>query len=99
MTRIEASGQLAIALIRAGITEHPGYIGAFTRRQARGAIPNGTEIIKIFSELGDRTPIGQTGVVLGSIELKQFGLLYFIEWNHSKGFAVSAVEKKIGRTN
>lgn len=44
-----------------------GWYGVFTRRQADGAIPNGTRIVKAASEKGDSQRVGALGTVLGSL--------------------------------
>jgi hypothetical protein len=44
-----------------------GWQGAFTRRQADGAIPNGARIVKAHAEEGDGHPVGSLGTVLGSL--------------------------------
>jgi hypothetical protein len=50
------------------IGTHEGYVGAFTRRQARGAYDNGTRVVKVAVDAeGDVHPIGTSGVVMGSI--------------------------------
>lgn len=49
------------------LVDEPGWTGTFTRYQAKGAIPNGTRIVKAVSEPGDGTPDGTLGTVLGSI--------------------------------
>lgn len=58
-----------------GFTEEPGMLGAFTREQAPGAIPNGTRIVKHYAEAWDANPVGAHGVVLGSMMDDQLGLL------------------------
>lgn len=58
-----------------GFTEEPGMLGAFTREQAPGAIPNGTRIVKHYAQTLDANPVGAQGVVLGSIMDDQLGLL------------------------
>lgn len=47
-----------------------GWIGAFTRHQAAGAIPNGTPIVKLKTDPAEDNinPEGTRGVVLGSID-------------------------------
>jgi hypothetical protein len=44
-----------------------GIMGALSRNEADGALPNGTAIVKTNSEDGDGTPDGTRGVVLGSL--------------------------------
>lgn len=58
-----------------GFTEEPGMVGAFTREQAPGAIPNGTRIVKHYAEAWDANPVGAHGVVLGSMMDDQLGKL------------------------
>jgi hypothetical protein len=69
---------------------------AYTTGQAPGAIPNGTPIIKVFSEQGDANPVGTTGVVLGSMS---DGTItgYFIEWQTMPGVPVFVAGFKIER--
>jgi hypothetical protein len=75
---------------------YPGYEGVFTRDEAPGAIPNGTRIVKVWSENDKETPVGTNGTVLGSISHPNVGLAYFIEWDSRPRQAVLNVEKKIG---
>lgn len=78
--------------------DEPGYIGAFTREQAAGAIPNGLPVIKGAGEAGDGTPEGTPGVVLGSFRHPAVmdGLIcYFIEWKNRPRVACAVVEWKI----
>jgi hypothetical protein len=49
------------------LTIEAGWHGVFTRQQAKGAIPNGSRIVKTASEKGDSTPYGALGTVLGSL--------------------------------
>lgn len=65
------------------MVSEPGWYGMFTRNQAKGAIPNGTKIVKANSEPGDTTTDGTPGIVLGSLRAPDSlgGLLfYFVEW-------------------
>lgn len=48
--------------------EEEGWVGAFTREHADGAIANGEPIIKVKAEDTDANPIGTVGTVLGSFE-------------------------------
>lgn len=76
----------------------PGWIGAFTRQQAQGALPNGTRIVKQNSERGDAHPNGTPGVVLGSISHPQVMggvVFYFIEWAPKPRTAVGVLGTKI----
>jgi hypothetical protein len=87
------------------IRDWPGYVGAFTRDQAEGAIPNGATIRKAKLEKNDSTPLGTLGVVLGSFDGIKLGLseaerngsrfMYFIEWFNKPGCAVCVVDWKI----
>ena len=82
------------------LTEEPGWIGAFTREQAAGALPNGTPIVKVQTENGDAHPVGTLGVVLGSFshpEILDGQLFYFTEWTHKPRVAVAVVAWKIER--
>jgi hypothetical protein len=74
---------------------HDGYIGAFSRQSAPGAIPAGTRIKKAWSEPGDTHPVGAEGVVLGSIYQLDHGYAYFVEWDDAPRLAVACVAKKI----
>jgi hypothetical protein len=61
------------------LKEEPGYKGAFTRREAQGAEPNGTTMEKVGSVENDAHPDGSRCAVLGS--LSHEGLVgYFVEW-------------------
>lgn len=90
------------------LDHEPGWIGMFTRCQADGALPNGTEIVK--KSAGDETaPVGTRGVVLGSLdgscfeaalwERYQAQFMYFVEWDVLPGHAVSVVDWKIAAIN
>lgn len=78
-----------------GLREYPGYIGAFTRGQVPGAIPNGAAIVKIAVGTGDTYPIGTRGVVLGSIGHAPVNIFYFVEWNETPGVAFGCVGAKL----
>ena len=84
-------------LDKMGITNHPGYMGAFTRNQAENAIPNGTVIIKVDADPTDPTPLGTPGIVLGSIYDAKISEhpMYFIEWSHKPNFAIAVSGWKI----
>jgi hypothetical protein len=74
----------------------PGWIGGYTTRQAPGAMPNHTRIVKAAEDAsGDLTPMGTLGTVLGSIKHPQLGLCYFIEWDDKPRCAVAVVAWKI----
>jgi hypothetical protein len=91
------------------VGSEPGMVGAFTRHQAEGAIPNGTRIVKARGESGDATPLGVGGVVLGSLAgghlgerapdgtLVEYG--YFVEFDNRPGFAVGVIDWKIARAS
>jgi hypothetical protein len=82
------------------IRQEAGWHGAFTRDQAREAhFANGVRVEKIRTERGDRTPIGTTGIVLGSIHHERYGTAYFVEWDDKPRVAALVVEWKIGPTN
>jgi len=90
---IEASAK---ALAKAtGIKQYPGYGGMFTRRQATGAITNGTRIVKVKTEDGDTHPVGSEGAVLGSIGSRSLGIMYFVEWDAAPSVAVAVIAWKI----
>jgi len=79
-----------------GIREYPGYTGAFTRRQAAGALDNGTTVVKVaHDEGGDLHPDGSEGAILGSIRAAGLGVMYFVEWDATPGVATAVVEAKI----
>lgn len=82
-----------------GLGHHDGYAGVFTKHQAEGAIPNGTKIVKTNSVAGDATPDGMGGVVLGSMDSGDHGLLYFVEWDDRPRMAVGTIALKIKRQN
>lgn len=82
----------------------PGYVGAFTRESAPGALPPGSRIVKTASEAGDAMPDGAPGVVLGSFgdghaferpDLRGADFLYFVEWDARPGYAVATSNRKI----
>lgn len=87
-----------------GFHNEPGWTGAFTRTEAKGALPNGTPIRKLMSEPGDAHPVCSPGVVLGSIAMPpeltrgekycvQFA--YFVEWAARPKVAVGVMDYKI----
>jgi hypothetical protein len=84
--------------MRMQIRYEPGWTGAFTRDQAHGVeFTNGTRIEKARSEPGDRTPVGMTGTVLGSLSHPGLGAMYFVEWDDQPRVAVAAVGWKLAR--
>ena len=76
------------------LREESGWDGAFTRRQAEGAVPNGTAIVKVRSERGDAHRDGTPGVVLGSFRDAD-QLIYFVEWAPRPRVAVGCMSWKI----
>lgn len=77
---------------------HEGYIGAFTRGTAEGAIPNGARVRKVNSEPSDGNPDGTLGTVLGSFsdpEVQDGAVVYFVEWDSRPGMAVGVMERKV----
>ena len=80
-----------------------GWTGVFTRKQADGAYPNGTRVMKVFVEPGDSHGLGARATVLGSIKApepitingftQQYG--YFVEWDSNPRVAVFVTEVKI----
>lgn len=84
--------------MKISIDHEPGWRGAFTRAQAAGAIPNGSTILKTAQEEGDATPLGTSGVVLGSIShpaVADGALCYFIEWANRPRAAVAVIGWKV----
>lgn len=81
------------------IEEHPGYYGAFTRARAKGAWPNGSRVVKVFSEEDDTHELGARAVILGSMRMpdgeEDLGILYFVEWDSDPGVAVACVAAKL----
>lgn len=73
-----------------------GWVGAFTRAQAPGAIENGAEVVKVQTELGDTNPVGTKGAVLGSL-LREGVHFYFVEWANAPRIAVGVMGWKIAR--
>jgi hypothetical protein len=74
----------------------PGWTGMFTRRQAPGALSNGTRVEKIATEKNDAHPIGAHATVLGSIAHPENGMvLYFVEWDAKPRWAIGVVAWKV----
>jgi hypothetical protein len=68
--------------------------------QAPGAIPNGSRVIKVWSEPGDLHAIGSTATVLGSheIEIPETNMKiigYFVTWDNMVGALAFVMDKKI----
>lgn len=89
-----------------GLGYHPGYRTPFCNKQAPGALPNGTVIVKHNSKATDATKDGSLGKVLGSIgptpeALKAMfpgvNYFYWVEWNDDPGMAIGCVDTKIRR--
>lgn len=79
-----------------GLRNEDGWIGAFTRSAAPGAIPSGVRVVKVRSEPGDFNKLGARGMILGSITAQ--GLLcYFIEWDDAPRRAVAVIGWKLAR--
>lgn len=81
-----------------GVHEEDGWIGSFTRRQDVNAIPNGTLIVKSWCEVGDVTPLGSKGVVLGSFshaDVARGEVFYFVEWEIRPKVAVGILGRKV----
>lgn len=79
-----------------GMRYEPGWVGAFTRQQAVGAIPNGSRVRRAgFREPGDSTPDGTAGTVLGSLYVPEKGYAYFVEFEDRPKCAVLVIERKI----
>jgi hypothetical protein len=84
---------------KTSIRHEPGWVGAFTRRDALGAWRAGTRIVMIKSEEGDGTPDGTQGTVLGSTahkDLHNGTPLYFVEWDSQPRCAVACIGWKLG---
>ena len=79
------------------VQEHPGYIGMFSRDTYPGAMPPGTRIRKVSSEVGDGHPDGSLGTVLGSIGAEGLGWGYFIEWDARPKMPVFTMALKVER--
>ena len=82
-----------------GLREEAGWVGLFTRRNAAGAMPAGTRIVKTRMELGDANPTGTLGVVLGSLSDPSIAgghPMYFIEWEHTPKKAIACAGWKVG---
>lgn len=80
------------------LRNEPGWIGAFTRDQAAGAIPNGADVVKTGSEPEDSQKDGTRGIVLGSIshpDLQDGMIFYFVEWRTAPRLAVGVLATKI----
>lgn len=71
------------------------------KKQAAGAIPNGTRIVKQNSESGDCHHDGAIGKVVGSLgpdlvpETPHIHYMYLIEWEDLKGLVVGTADFKI----
>lgn len=88
-----------------------GWMGLFTRDHAKGAIPNGSRIVKLDGEPGDASPAGTEGEVLGSFRVpeevrtdaRRMGIrppdayFYFVEWANRPRSAVGLADWKIKR--
>ncbi|MGC0395920.1 MULTISPECIES: hypothetical protein [Bradyrhizobium] len=89
------------------MANEPGWIGGFSRHQARGAIPNGSRIMKTRAEPRDINAVGAFGTVLGSIDTREVDAafakrmsadyVYWVEWDDAPKCAVFIVGWKIGR--
>lgn len=89
---------------RTGIRPEKGWFGAFTRREAPGAIGNGSRVVKVATEPGDAHPTGANGTVLGSYFNPYLTyphnqqIMYFIEWDDEPRTAVACVGSKLARS-
>lgn len=84
-----------------GMAIYPGWAGMHTRREAPGAFPNGTRVVKILDEPGDTHLVGSLATVLGSIPapaaLRVIApYFYFVEWDVLPRVAVGVASVKIG---
>lgn len=80
-----------------GIRKWPGYETPFTRQQYAGAkFPNETRVKKARENtVGDFTPLGSIGTVLGSIGNPVIGAAYFVAWDHAPKRPTFVAEEKI----
>jgi hypothetical protein len=72
---------------------------AFSTEQAPGAWPNGSRVIKVTLEPGDRHKIGDLATVVGSLSTHgAFGsrFAYFVIWDDMPGAPVFTIDKKLG---
>ncbi len=91
--RLELDGDIAA---RFGIKLYPGYLSAFTRREAVGAFRNGTRIVKVREDHGgDWHGVSSSGIVLGSISHAELGIAYFVEWDDRPKLPSIVVAAKI----
>ncbi len=68
-----------------GIRHEKGWVGAFTRSQAREALfANGQRIKKTKGGPGDAHKDGTEGTVLGSMYHPAIGVAYFVEWDRTR---------------
>lgn len=80
--------------------EESGWVGAFTRNEARGAYPNGTKVMKVHCEDEDMNTAGAMGTVIGSMPgIRELGcdFFYFVEWDKAPRVAVGIINQKISR--
>jgi len=78
------------------LSPEPGWIGAFTRQQAPGAVfANNTRVKKIKSRPSDSIPDSAMGTVLGSMLDPEKGIYYFVEWDSHPKHAVTQVGWKL----
>jgi hypothetical protein len=91
-----------IAAVARTIRNHEGYVGAFTREQAPGAIPNGATVVKQSSEPKDGNSDGAHGIVLGSIYIDEpdprwpdIRHVYWVEWENYPRWAATVIDRKV----
>lgn len=83
----------------------PGWLGAFSRAQALGALRNGSRVVKTKGEPNDGTPDGTPGIILGSGEITHqelpggSGLMYWVEWANRPRVAVGVMAWKLRLAN
>ncbi|WP_028165983.1 hypothetical protein [Bradyrhizobium elkanii] len=75
----------------------PFGVAHYTTDQAESAIANGTPIVKVLSEKGDKNPVGSKGVVIGSILDGRDIVGYFVEWESTPDVPVFVADQKIAR--
>jgi len=72
-----------------------GYIPG----EAKGAIPNGTKIVKTKFGLGDTHKVGDKGTVISSVGPAKLAgeiiYFYFVEWEDMPGLRVGIASTKI----
>lgn len=96
---------ISITTMKVEITwaDDPGWAGAYTRQQAKGAMPNGTKVRKVRSQPKDGHQDGAMGTVIGSFTATEpmevegciVRTFYFIEWEDMPKIGVCSAEHRI----